>query len=822
MDAEMIIALIDNAALLLALGVAYDILFSNTNINTHLKSILFGIIIGLIGIALMLNPWELSFGLFFDTRSILLSITGLFFGFIPAVIGALIIGSYRLYLGGVGALMGVSVITGCVIIGLLWRKYHNRLQKMFGRFNLFIFGILVHVFMLACTLLLPWPFAFEVIKYISLPVMLIYPIGTVLLGSILNNQLSRKRIQDKLKENEAKLQNFIDNVPVGMFRISSERKLIQTNPEMAYILGLKTPEQVIRYIEEGGEQLFVDPKNIEEIVAQIRKQGYVKHFEFEALRSDGKRIWLLMNARKNGQLKGESFTIDGFVHDITERKVAEEKLKQTKQKYRQACNLLQGVLESPKDVVIFALDKEYRYLAFNKNHRVTMEQIWGVNIEVGISMLSYITYPADREKAKMNFNRALAGEEFTLVEEYGDSSLNRLWYSNTYSPLKDDDKNIIGLTLVLIDITDRKKAEIRIAEEAARRRILIEQSLDGIVVLDQNGKVYEVNQKFADMLGYSREEILQLHVWDWDAKWTREELIEIVKNVDESGNHFETYHRLKDGTTINVEISSNGALFGEQKLIFCVCRDFTERKLAEDMLLNAKLAAEDASRSKGEFLATMSHELRTPLNSIIGFSDMMLSGNVGDLNEKQAKYINHISTGGKHLLELINDILDLSKIEAGKMEIQYESFSVSDVIEEVTMLIAPLALKKKIDLNIQVEPQLGSINADKIKFKQILYNLASNAIKFTPEKGYVGITANLVENMLEISVTDNGIGISTKDLCRLFQPFQQLNSYMTREHEGTGLGLILVKKYVEMHGGSVWVESEVGKGSTFTYSIPYC
>ena len=822
MDAEMIIALIDNAALLLALGVAYDILFSNTNINTHLKSILFGIIIGLIGIALMLNPWELSFGLFFDTRSILLSITGLFFGFIPAVIGALIIGSYRLYLGGVGALMGVSVITGCVMIGLLWRKYHNGLQKIFGRFDLFIFGILVHVFMLVCTLLLPWPFAFEVIKYISLPVMLIYPIGTVLLGSILNNQLSRKKIQDKLKENEAKLQNFIDNVPVGMFRTSSERKVIQTNPEMAYILGLKTPEQVIRYIEDGGEQLFVDPKNIEDIVAQIRKQGYVKHFEFEALHSDGKRIWLLMNARKNCQLKGETFTIDGFVHDITERKVAEEKLKQTKQKYRQAYNLLQGVLESPKDVVIFALDKEYRYLAFNKNHRVTMEQIWGVKIEVGISMLSYITYPADREKARMNFNRALAGEEFTLVEEYGDSSLNRLWYSNTYSPLKDDDKNIIGLTLVLIDITDRKKAEIRIAEEVARWRILIEQSLDGIVVLDQNGKVYEVNQKFADMLGYSREEMLQLHVWDWDTQWTREELMEIIKNVDESGNHFETYHRLKDGTTINVEISSNGALFGEQKLIFCVCRDFTERKLAEDMLLNAKLAAEDASRSKGEFLATMSHELRTPLNSIIGFSDMMLSGNVGDLNEKQAKYINHISTGGKHLLELINDILDLSKIEAGKMEIQYESFSVSDVIEEVTMLIAPLALKKKIDLNIQVEPQLGSINADKIKFKQILYNLASNAIKFTPEKGYVGITANLVDNMLKISVTDNGIGISTKDLCRLFQPFQQLNSYMTREHEGTGLGLILVKKYVEMHGGSVWVESEVGKGSTFTYSIPYC
>ncbi len=256
MDAEMIIALINNAALLLALGVAYDILFSNANINTRLKSIVFGMIIGLIGIALMLNPWELSFGLFFDTRSILLSITSLFFGFIPAVIGALIIGSYRLYLGGAGVVMGVSVIACSVIIGLLWRRYHNRLQKVLGRFDLYIFGILVHIFMLICALLLPWPFAFEVIKYISLPVMLIYPIGTVLLGSILNNQLSRKRTQDELKENEARLQNFIDNVPVGMFSISSEGKVIQTNTEMAYILGLSTPDKVISYMDNKREHLY--------------------------------------------------------------------------------------------------------------------------------------------------------------------------------------------------------------------------------------------------------------------------------------------------------------------------------------------------------------------------------------------------------------------------------------------------------------------------------------------------------------------------------------------------------------------------------------
>jgi len=263
MNAEMIIALINSAASLLALGVAYDLLFSNASINTRLKSIAFGIVIGLIGIVLMLNPWEYSPGLFYDTRSILLSIAALFFGVIPAVIGAVIMSSYRLHLGGIGTLPGIVLIVGSVILGLLWRKYHSKLQKLLGRFELYVFGIVVHLFMLACTLLLPWPYAFEILRIISLPIMVIYPIGTILLGSILNNQFSRKRSQEELK-------GFIDNVPVGIFRIS-EDKVIQTNPEMARILGLSTPDQVISYMEKIREQLYVDPNHSKEIVSQIRK-----------------------------------------------------------------------------------------------------------------------------------------------------------------------------------------------------------------------------------------------------------------------------------------------------------------------------------------------------------------------------------------------------------------------------------------------------------------------------------------------------------------------------------------------------------------------
>ncbi|WP_394697836.1 PAS domain S-box protein [uncultured Methanomethylovorans sp.] len=430
--------------------------------------------------------------------------------------------------------------------------------------------------------------------------------------------------------------------------------------------------------------------------------------------------------------------------------------------------------------------------------------------------------PGSREIIIQAINDAIEKRKpYDIELEFISAKGTHKWVRAIGHPLINDDK-VVKLYGTLQDITERKQTELKIAEEATKRRILIEQSSDGIVVLDQNGKVYEVNQKFADMLGYSLEEALQLHLWDWDTQWTREELLEIIEHVNEFGDHFETRHRCKDGTFIDVEISSNGTMFGEQKLVFCVCRNITERKQAEDMLLHAKLAAEDANKSKGEFLSTMSHELRTPLNSIIGFSDMLLDGAAGNLNEKQTRYTNNISTGGKHLLELINDILDLSKIDAGKMELHYESFPVSEAIDEVKMLVVPLALKKKIEIDFKIDSELGSINADNTKFKQILYNLASNAIKFTPEKGYVDITAHRIGNMLEISVIDNGIGIATKDLHKLFQPFQQLNSYMTREHEGTGLGLILVKKYVEMHGGNIWVESEVGKGSIFTFTIPYC
>ncbi|WP_445475318.1 ATP-binding protein [Methanococcoides methylutens] len=245
-----------------------------------------------------------------------------------------------------------------------------------------------------------------------------------------------------------------------------------------------------------------------------------------------------------------------------------------------------------------------------------------------------------------------------------------------------------------------------------------------------------------------------------------------------------------------------------------------ECRNAEDMLVHAKIDAENANLAKTEFIANINHELRTPLNSIIGFSDVLLNQNVGDLSDIQRKYLSNVLRNGKHLLTIVNDILDLSKIEAGKMEIFPEEFVVLDAINGIKATMMPLAKKKDINLKCSIKIEEPTIVADVLKFKQILYNLVSNAIKFTGEGGSVTIGLNTSNEMVSVYVEDTGLGISPNDQKKLFNPFFQADSSTSRRYDGTGLGLALVKKYVEMHGGKIWVDSEAGKGSKFTFTIP--
>jgi signal transduction histidine kinase/DNA-directed RNA polymerase alpha subunit len=229
---------------------------------------------------------------------------------------------------------------------------------------------------------------------------------------------------------------------------------------------------------------------------------------------------------------------------------------------------------------------------------------------------------------------------------------------------------------------------------------------------------------------------------------------------------------------------------------------------------------EAANRHKSEFLANMSHELRTPLNAIIGFSEVLQEKLFGELNEKQAEYTSDILTSGQHLLSLINEILDLSKVEAGRMELEMATFDLPLAIDNARTFVRERATKHGITLDVDVDERLGEYVGDERKIKQILLNLLSNAVKFTPEGGRIGINARQVNGSLEISVSDTGIGIAPEDQPKIFEEFRQVGSDYSHKVEGTGLGLTLAKKFVELHGGRIWVTSELGKGSTFSFTLP--
>jgi signal transduction histidine kinase len=291
-------------------------------------------------------------------------------------------------------------------------------------------------------------------------------------------------------------------------------------------------------------------------------------------------------------------------------------------------------------------------------------------------------------------------------------------------------------------------------------------------------------------------------------------------------------------TLLTVPLVRQGTAVGVIAMWRTEVKQFTEKEiqLVETFAHQAVIAIENvrlfnetkdkskqleiASRHKSEFLATMSHELRTPLNAIIGFSEVLLQQMFGPLNPKQAEYLDDVLTSGRHLLGLINDILDLSKIEAGRMELDVDTFSLVEALQNGVTMVRERAARHGIALALDVAPGVDLIEADPRKVKQVLFNLLSNAVKFTPDGGRVDVTAAHANGDIVVAVRDTGIGISPEDQGRIFEEFQQARRQTERSREGTGLGLSLAKRFVELHGGRIWVESEPGKGSTFTFTLP--
>jgi two-component system CheB/CheR fusion protein len=326
------------------------------------------------------------------------------------------------------------------------------------------------------------------------------------------------------------------------------------------------------------------------------------------------------------------------------------------------------------------------------------------------------------------------------------------------------------------------------------------------------------------MFGYSEQEALQMTIWQLTPPHKAAEQRDFNRRlcVGEKVSSFETQRLTKDGRLLDVWLTVTKLVDDAGKIIGIASteRDITERKKVEEMK-RAREIAEAATRAKSEFLANMSHELRTPLNSINGFSEVLYDETFGRLNEKQKKYVNNILNSGKHLLLLINQILDMAKVEAGKMKLSLSSLPMKSLLNEISLLLEDMVSKKKLQMLLEIAEDLPNIEADELKVKEIIYNLLSNAVKFTPEGGKIGMRAKKADSEIEIVVWDTGVGIAPENMGKIFEGFFRVDTRYSRVTEGTGLGLPLSKKLVELHGGKFSVESEgLNKGTEVRFTLP--
>ncbi|MEH1828909.1 MAG: ATP-binding protein [Nostoc sp.] len=405
--------------------------------------------------------------------------------------------------------------------------------------------------------------------------------------------------------------------------------------------------------------------------------------------------------------------------------------------------------------------------------------------------------------------------------------------------------SIADFVTLAIEASERNVVQEALRQSEAQFRAIFERSSIGIGLIDMKAQIVDANVALCEILGYSREELYGKTFTDYisaergDLKLYKQLMSGIRTDLKRSSRdgfqaskHQEQLvqrHRIEmerrclhqNGNLVwtHISVSVIPGSNGEPEFFLAMIEDITERKQTELKLRASQEAAEAASRAKSEFLATMSHELRTPLNAIMGLSQLLQQEIVGSLNEKQNEYVTSIYSSGEHLLALINDILDLSKVEAGKEELLLSPLPVSDLCNYAIWTVRDRALEKGLQLTCKIELEDDICIADERRIKQMLLNLLTNAIKFTPA-GQVSLLVKKVPQGITFTISDTGIGIDSNHFQFLFEPFKQLDSRLNRQYEGTGLGLALTRKLARLHGGDVTVTSTLGKGSQFTLFLP--
>jgi len=507
-----------------------------------------------------------------------------------------------------------------------------------------------------------------------------------------------------------------------------------------------------------------------------------------------------------------------LIRDLTQLRNAETEL-----------NRLAAIVESSNDAII-SKTLDGRITSWNRG----AQDIFGYKPEEAIGQSALILIPPDRADEEMSILASLADgrkvPHFDTVRRTRDGSL--IDVSVAISPIRDAAGHVVGGSKIARNVTQERRAEQALRESEARLRVALESAHLGEWEMDLASEQTRRSLRHDQCFGYHE---LQ-PAWSFDALIShvqpqdRPAVLGSFRQAVQSSRDWHAEFRVQwtDGTEhwismIGSVIRDNN---GAQRMLGIIADISAERQAEQARLRADRLESEnekivEANRIKSLFLANMSHELRTPLNAIIGFADLMNSGAVPTSSPKHSEFLGYISTSGRHLLQLINDVLDLSKVESGKFEFSPEPVDLPRLVQEVVGVLKTLIDRKSLDVQVRIDPALVGLELDASRFKQVLYNYLSNSIKFTPEGG--SIVARALpegEHHFRFEVEDTGIGISAQDLPRLFVEFQQLDDGFSKKHQGTGLGLALTRRLVEAQGGSVGVRSTPGVGSVFHLVLP--
>jgi len=605
--------------------------------------------------------------------------------------------------------------------------------------------------------------------------------------------IERAQTQAQLRASEQRYRSLFESVPIGLYRSTPEGRIVDANDALVQMLGYPSREKLL---ETPAQALFCDPADRQRWQAEMDAKGVVSYFVTQLKRYDGTPIWVVDRARAVRDPQGTILYYDGSLVDITEQRRSEEALRASEARYR-------ALVESSPDGI--GIHQDGRIVFINPAGARLLgaqspDELVGKPIED-------IIHPDYREVVRERIRRSLATGQPAppLTEKFIRLDGTVIDVEVTAVPIIWEGRP--AMQVVFRDITERKRMEEELKASEERYRDLFENANDGIYILDRAGRIVSFNRKAEEITGYTLEEVrgqsytLFLPPGPERKKARRA----FLKNMRGQSDKTELTIIRKDGREVILELSTRPIWQGGQIVgIQGIGRDITERKELE--------------RLKSDFISTVSHELRTPLTSIKGYVDLVLAGDVGPLTPEQKEFLTIVSQNTTRLTELINDLLEIERLESGRIEFEFAELDLAEVLENVARSLHVNAEQKGLEFLTEIPSGL-KVRGDRERLAQVFLNLLSNAIKYTPA-GTVELRAHQEDDAVVVEVRDTGIGLSESDLQKLFQKFFRSDNPYVRKVGGTGLGLSIAKAIVERHGGTITVTSQLGQGSTFTVRLP--